>query len=53
MREDANNTLISTKMQPKRIRIVLNVFSVNYDYVCALYIVQKLFRMTLVAFKVR
>ena len=24
-------------MQPKRIRMVLNVFSINYDYVCALY----------------
>ena len=35
-RKDANNTPISTKMQSKRISIVLNVFSINYDYVCAL-----------------
>ena len=33
-RGDANNTTISTKMQLKRIRMVLNVFTINYNYVC-------------------
>ena len=33
---NANNTPISNKMQVKRIRMVLNMFSNNYDNVCVL-----------------
>ena len=34
--KDANNTPISAKIPSKRIQIVLNMFSINYDYACGL-----------------